>query len=124
MRPEAVGFEQQGSRIRVHGEAGPDDVVLIRVNALEWTSDAATQVDPLGFVVFDPGAAGAFETTLAFHKTKPAAPTLDDADYPRILPEGVVEATAYGRRLRTGSRTSPSSASVFAPMSPKSSSTA
>ncbi|MEZ5396389.1 MAG: 6-pyruvoyl-tetrahydropterin synthase-related protein [Bryobacterales bacterium] len=35
MRPEAVGFEQQGSRIRVHGEAGPDDVVLIRVNAAE-----------------------------------------------------------------------------------------
>ncbi|MCB1021127.1 MAG: hypothetical protein KDC27_14445 [Acidobacteria bacterium] len=94
-RPEAVGFEQDGPRIRVHGEAGPDDVVLIRVNAAEWTSNAATQVDPLGFVVLDPGAPGPFETTLAFHKTKPAPSPLDDADYPRILPEGVVEATAY-----------------------------
>ncbi len=101
MRPEAVGFERDGDRIRVHADSGPDDLILVRVAARDWLLDADSNSsypasDPLGFAVLD--GAGTFTLRFAAGARlggRPEAIHLDDGDYPRILPEGVVEATAY-----------------------------
>jgi hypothetical protein len=95
IRPEAVGFVQRGTEIDVHGDAGPDDLVLIRVNAAEWRATTASFVDPLGNVVLDPGAPGAFEAVLRHQSAAGERRVLDSGDYPRIAPEGVVDGQSY-----------------------------
>jgi hypothetical protein len=95
VRPEAVGFEQRGAEIVVSGEAGPNDLVLIRTNAAEWRTTAQLSADPLNFVVLDPGGAGRFENTLRHEGVKPIYRTLDTGDFPQIASDGVVEASSY-----------------------------
>ena len=93
MRPEAVGFEREGNQVRIDADAGPDDLILARLRAADWSPKGLA--DPLGFVVLDPGGAGPFEAALTFDPSPQDDVALDTGEYPRILPEGVVEATAF-----------------------------
>jgi hypothetical protein len=99
MRPEAVGFEREGDQVKIGAEPGPDELVLVRVRASDWKDlqDSQPLRDPLGFVVLRPES-----LTLApvlrlagGADADPDSVHLNDVDYPRILSEGVVEATAY-----------------------------
>ena len=92
MRPEAVGFERVGQGFTVQARPGPGDLVLVRVLELHWEGDRGSfpgppTIDPIGYSVLD--LAGDLPAP------SPEPIVLDDHDYPRILPEGVVEATAY-----------------------------
>jgi hypothetical protein len=115
IRPEAVGYERDRDRAVVRAHPAPNDLVLVRVRARDWVEDEASfsswpAQDPIGFSVLDFAKPSVLDPervprnevwlrhvgdgkTLARHRPEPI--DLDDADYPRILPEGVVEATSY-----------------------------
>jgi hypothetical protein len=107
MRPEAVGFERVAETFEVRARPGPDDLVLVRVRARGWEDHRKSfsvrlKSDPIGYSVLDLADDRREVVPLRFlgaHLIQSGPPpepiALDDADYPRILSEGVVEATAY-----------------------------
>jgi hypothetical protein len=109
-RPEAVGFERTGPRqAAIHADLGPEDLILVRISAEGWIAEQRRdsgdwtpipiQSDPLGFLVLDPGGAGATEIRLLrqariFPPPLAAAPLLA-GEFPLITAEGVVDALSF-----------------------------
>jgi hypothetical protein len=98
MRPEAVGFDRTGDDIVIRADSGPDDLILARIRDAESTAGDSIPplaADPLGFAVLEPRGPGGFEARIRSAGLRHAENAPDDADYPRIAPEGVVDAASY-----------------------------
>lgn len=112
-RPEPAGFRRVGdSNFEVWANLGPLDMFLVRRNCqpgwrayLEGASprELATECDPLGFLVVDPGVEGEARVRLEFQPVlmqrlfpggAPSRP-LAGGDFPRITPGGVIEAVGF-----------------------------